>query len=170
MHDPLDGHTKSGGGVRIRYIYPAFIGILSTCGPRPLVDPQPELRPSLQSVTIAREPEQRYEDGVPIGPPSGPLARLERRTDTLIVRGSIPHRVKWPPTVKLEQAGRMLDLSLNWRFFEAGSFIQIRGDRPRPWEAALAPVAPGQWRIRVTQRDSINTVLSSWTVDTTLNQ
>lgn len=76
----------------------------------------------------------------------------------------------WPPAVNVTGTGRMLDVSLSWRFFEAGSFIDIRGERPADWEAALAPVAAGLWRVRVTQRDSTDRVLSTWTVDTTLNQ
>jgi hypothetical protein len=161
-----------GGAVRIRHGYPALFSMLISCGPRMVVDPRQELRPCLQSLTIAivEQPGQQYVDGVPIGPPPRPPARLERRADTLLLRGSIPERGIWPPAVNVTGAERVIDVTLSWRFFAAGSVIQIRGDKSPDWEVALAPVAAGRWRVRVTQRDSTDTVLSSWTVDTTLDR
>jgi hypothetical protein len=154
--------------VRIRHGSPALFSLLISCGPRMVVDPRQELGPCLQSLTIAivERPGPRYVDGVPIGPP----APLERRADTLLVRGSIPDRGIWPPVVNVTGADRAIYVTLSWRFFAPGSFLQIRGKSSPDWEVALAPVAAGPWRVRVTQRDSTNTVLSSWTVDTTLDQ
>ena len=156
--------------MKITFGHVAVIVISSSCASGASRNQLPEPRPFLQWLTTAPWTVQRFVDGVPVGPPSHPQARLERRADTLLVRGPVPRRGLWPPTATVAGAAQVLDLTLWWRLSEEGSYIDIRSRKNSDWEVALAPVTPGAWRVRVTQRDSSGTVLNTWVVDTTLNR